>query len=163
MTKLSNGDGGKAVKRVGMIICFLVLIGIHAANPVFAQGKDSVEATDDSVAKLIGNWSGESICVDKIRFPACHDEQVIYRITKAAGKPETLIIKMDKLVDGKPETMDVFDFKYDAQSQTLVAEFTRRGRRGVWKFTVRDDVIEGSLVALPDKADARRVKVKRDK
>lgn len=150
------------MSRFVVIICSFILSGVVGVNPVLMQVKENGKSFD-GVSKLIGNWSGESICVDKERFPACHDEQVVYRIAKSADKTETVTITIDKIVKGSPETMGVLDFKYDAKEQTLVNEFTMNGRRGMWAFTVKDDVIEGSLVILPDKVTARRVKVKKDR
>ncbi len=150
------------MKRFGMVICLFMLSGVCAVNSVRAQAKEKSETSGDDIARLVGNWSGESICVDKERFPACHDEQVVYRIVKSADKPETLTITMDKIVEVKPEFMGALDFKYDVKRHTLMGEFTRNGRQGVWEFTVKDDVIEGALVTLPERTAARRVHVKKE-
>ena len=150
------------MKRLVLAVCFLILSVTCGVAAVPAQGKDKSTASVDTISALVGNWSGESVCVDRERFPACHDEQVVYRIVKSDDKPETLHITMDKIVDGKPELMDEFDFKYDDRAHALVAEFTRHGRRGVWEFKVNGDVIEGSLVTLPEKKAARRVRVKKE-
>lgn len=150
------------MKYCGAIICSLILSGAFAFNSFFARAKEQGKPTDKDVSRLVGNWSGESVCVDRERFPACRDEQVVYRVAKSAGKPEIVTVTMDKIVNGQPETMGVLDFEYDAKKHTLVNEFTRNGRRGRWEFTVTDDVIEGSLVTLPDKAIARHVKVKKE-
>ena len=69
---------------------------------------------------------------------------------------------MDKIVAGKRETIGVFDFKYDAEKQTLVNEFTRGHTHGVWEFKVEGKTIKGALFVLPEKTIARQVKVKRD-
>jgi hypothetical protein len=162
MAAAPGKERGTSMKYRGVIICSLILSGAFAMNPFFARAKAQGTSRGNAVARLVGNWSGESVCVDRERFPACRDEQVVYRLAKSADKPEIVTVTMDKIVNGQPETMAVLDFAYDAQKQTLVNEFTRNGRRGRWEFTVRDDVIEGSLVTLPDKTRARRVKVKRD-
>ena len=57
----------------------------------------------------------------------------------------------------------VLDFVYDAQKQTLSREFTRNNRHGIWEFSVKGDMIEGTLTTLPDKSLVRRVKVQKDK
>ncbi|HKC65898.1 MAG TPA: hypothetical protein VKB86_19800, partial [Pyrinomonadaceae bacterium] len=31
---------------------------------------------DDSVSKLVGNWTGDSTCVGNL--PSCHNEKIIY-------------------------------------------------------------------------------------
>ncbi len=108
---------------------------------------------------LVGNWTGESICTGT--RAACHDEKVIYRIPKAPDASGTVTITMDKLVDGKPETMGALDFKYDGAKGTLVNEFTRNTTHGIWEFKVNGNTMEGTLTLLPDKTVGRRVKVQK--
>jgi hypothetical protein len=69
---------------------------------------------------------------------------------------------MDKIVNSKPETMAVFDFKYDSEQGTLVNEFTRGSIHGRWEFTVNGSAIVGNLIILPDETVARKVQVKKD-
>jgi hypothetical protein len=123
-----------------------------------ASGKERIA---DDASELVGNWTGESICVGN--NPACHDEKVVYRISKASTEPGKLIITMDKIVDGKPETMGVMDFKYDGEKRMLVGEFKNARYHGVWEFTVKGETMEGTLSLLPAKTIVRRVKVKKDK
>jgi hypothetical protein len=59
--------------------------------------------------------------------------------------------------------MGVLDFKYDGAKQTLTCDFTRGHTHGIWEFTVQKDTMEGTLIVLPDKILARRVKVKKEK
>ena len=121
---------------------------------------DAGSKPGDDGSNLVGNWTGESICTGS--FPACHDEKVIYRIPKAPDQSGKVTITADKIVDGKPETMGVLDFKYDAEKSTLVCEFTRGNTHGLWAFTVKENAMEGTLVVLPAKTLARRVKLKKD-
>lgn len=150
------------MKRIWMLLWCLTLGGLFTAHPLSAQeGKPKAER-GDAISGLVGNWSGESVCVDKEKFPACNDEQVVYRIAVTSGKSDGVTITMDKLVNGKPETMGVLDFIYNARTHTLSAEFTRNRRHGVWEFVVTGDALEGTLSTLPDKTLVRRVKVKKD-
>ena len=119
----------------------------------------STTRSDDG-SNLVGNWTGDSICVGP--FPACHDEKVIYRIPKAPDETGKVTITADKIVDGKPETMGVLDFKFDPENATLICEFTRGKTHGLWEFKVKGDTMEGTLVVLPDKTLARRVKLKKE-
>jgi hypothetical protein len=141
-----------------VIVCLAIINAcIFAASPV-ASG--SRRFTDDG-SKLFGNWTGESICVGD--NPNCHDEKVIYRISKSAsGEAGKVTIAADKIVDGKPELMGVLDFKYDAEKGTLVGEFQTARYHGVWEYTVKGNVMEGTLTLLPAKTIARRVKVRKD-
>jgi Protein of unknown function (DUF4232) len=151
------------MKRCSVMFCLFILSALCAAQPLAAQATKGDAAQSSAISDLTGNWSGESICVNKEKFPACHDEQVVYRIVKASGKSNTLNITMDKIVNGKPEFMAALDFVYDAQQQTLSGEFTRNNWRGVFEFAVKGDLMEGALTTLPDKTIVRRIKVKKDK
>ena len=114
----------------------------------------------DDGSNLVGNWTGESICTGA--FPACHDEKVVYQIPKAPDHSGKVTITADKIVNGKSETMGILDFKYDGEKSTLVCEFTRGNTHGLWEFTVKGNAMEGTLVVLPAKTLARRVKLKKD-
>jgi hypothetical protein len=115
---------------------------------------------NDDRALLVGNWLGESLCAGD--HPACHDEKVVYRIALSPGDGDTVIITMDKIVAGKPDTMAVLNFKYDREQGTLVNEFTRRTTHGRWEFTVQGNKITGTLLILPEKTVARRVQVTKE-
>jgi hypothetical protein len=129
---------------------------------VVAQEQSNDKQGSD-ISNLVGNWSGESLCVNRDKFPACHDEQVVYRIVKSSGKSNALTITMDKIVNGKPETMGVLDFVYEAQKQTLSGEFARNNVRGIFELAVKGDLMDGTLSILPERTLVRRIKVKKDK
>ena len=148
------------MKRIGVVLGFFMLCGFFAAPSAFAQ-KNKDEQTSE-VSKLVGNWSGESICVNKEKFPACNDEQVVYRIVVASGKPNTVTITADKIVNGKPETMGVFDFVYDRQKGSLTSEFKNSRVHLIFELAVHGNVLEGTLATLPDRTLVRRIKAKKD-
>ena len=151
------------MRRIGLLLwCFFVLCGFLTTRATVAQEEKPKGKQGDEISKLVGNWSGESVCVNREKFPACHDERVIYRVVVASGKSDTLTITMDKIVNGKPETMAVFDFVYNTRDRTLSAEFTRNRGRGLWEFAVKGDLLEGTLTTLPDKTLVRRISVKKD-
>jgi hypothetical protein len=150
------------MKRSLAPLCCFVLCGLFTLHSTPAQeGKPKGERGDE-ISKLVGNWSGESLCVNKEKFPACNDEQVIYRVSIAPGKPDTVTITADKLVNGKPETMGTFDFVYDAKKQTLVSEIKTYRRPLIIELAVKGDLLEGTLSTLPDRTLVRRIKVKKD-
>jgi len=73
---------------------------------VFAQtGK-----TDD----VTGNWRGRSICT--VRPSACHDEEVIYEITRST--PGKLRWSADKIFHGERENMGVLECTYEHKALT---------------------------------------------
>lgn len=150
------------MKQTVVLLGCIILGGVLGTYCVFAQGEKTKGEQRSEISRLVGNWSGESICVNKEKFPACHDEQVIYRVVMAAGKPDTLTITADKIVNGKPETMGVFDFVYDEQKQTLVSEVESNKWHLIIELAVKGDVLEGTLATLPDRTLVRRIKVKKD-
>ena len=140
-------------------ILFLILTAMVVASPGCAQ--TTAQASD--LDKLIGDWSGESVCVNKEKFPSCNDEKVVYHITKVADKPNTVNLSADKIVDGKPVFMGAFDFVYDPKKQTLTCEYKTDRVDIAMEFTLKDDVLDGSMTSLPDKTQIRRMTVKKDK
>lgn len=150
------------MKRIGVLLCSLILCGLFAVHSTIAQGGVTTGAQGGDISKLVGNWSGESICVNKEKFPSCHDEQVIYRIVLAPGKPDTVTITADKLVNGQPETMGVIDFIYDAQKQMLTGDFKNSRVHLVIELTVKGEQIEGILATLPERTLTRRINLKKD-
>jgi hypothetical protein len=119
--------------------------------------------TQSSIEKLIGDWYGESKCVGK--NPSCHDEVVVYHISRIEKEPAKIHLSADKIINGKPEFMGEFDFVFDEKKNTLTADFNipRTGGTGVWLFTVNGDKIDGTLTILPENEVGRVVKVERKK
>jgi hypothetical protein len=115
------------------------------------------------ISRLVGDWSGESICVNKEKFLSCNDEQVVYRIVVASGKTDTVTITADKIVNNKPVTMGTFDFVFDARRQTLTSEFKNDRVHIIFELAVKGDLLEGTLATLPDRTLVRRIKVKKNK
>src|SRR5690349_21935334 len=95
--------GRTIMKRMGVLFSCLVLCGLFAVCPTVAQAEEREGTQGGEVSKLVGDWTGESICVNKEKFPACHDEQVVYHLVLASGKTDTVTLSADKIVNGKPE------------------------------------------------------------
>ena len=150
------------MKRSGALLWCFVLCGLLTLHSTFAQ-EEKPKAEPGDISKLVGNWSGTSLCANKEKFPACNDEQVIYRVAITPGKSDTVTITADKLVNGKPETMGTFDFVYDARKQTLVSEVKTYRRPFIIELAVKGDLLEGTLSTLPEREIVRRIKVKKDK
>ncbi len=89
---------------------------------------------------LTGAWKGSSIC--QIRPSACNDEIAVYHIT-ASAKPGWYHVVMNKVVNGAEEDMAEYDYRYDPAAETLTALDTVR--KLTWKFTVKDQTMEGTL------------------
>jgi hypothetical protein len=134
----------------------ILAVVLVAALPALRQDKDA----PDSLSKILGDWEGESVCVDKNR-PACRNEHVVYHLTKKAGEADGVTMNADKIVDGKPEEMGVLECKYDASKSTLTCEFTVNSTHGVFEYTIKGDEMEGTLKILPAGTLGRRIKVKK--
>ena len=146
------------MKRMGVPFLCFILCGIYAVCPTVAQREQGGE-----ISKLVGDWSGESICVNKEKFPACNDERVVYHVVVASGQTDTVTVVADKIVNGKPETMGTFDFIYDARRQTLTSEFKNDRVHIIFELAVKGDLLEGTLSTLPERTLVRRIKVKKNK
>jgi hypothetical protein len=150
------------MRRIAVLLWCFILCGFFTSLSVGAQQEKPKGTQGGEISKLFGAWSGESVCVDKENFPACNDEQVVYHVAAASGKLDTVTIRADKIVNGKPETMGTFDFIYDQRKQTLTSEFKNSRVHIIFELAVKGDTLEGTLSTLPDKAIVRHIKVKKD-
>jgi len=137
----------KSILRSGLIALYLATSG----------GAWAQQQID--LPKILGDWTGESICVGN--NPSCHDEKVIYHFSRSQADPQKLTLAADKIVDGKPEPMGELEFTYDAAKQSLTSEFQNGRYHALWEFKIKGDTIEGTLSRLPEKTIVRRVKVER--
>ena len=144
-----------------LVVALLMLCMTHAASALGVR-REAREDRDgsDSLSKILGDWEGDSVCVDKNR-PACKNEHVVYHITKKAGEADTVTLDADKIIDGKPVQMGALECKYDAAKGTLTCEFTVNSTHGVFEYTVRGDEMEGTLKILPAGTLGRRIKVRK--
>src|ERR1043166_7254705 len=110
------------MKRIGVLFWCFILCGFFAVYQTAAQEEKPKGAQGSEISKLVGDWSGESICVNKEKFSACNDEQVIYHIAVASGKTDAVTIMADKIVSGRPEAMGTFDFVYEERRETLKSQ-----------------------------------------
>lgn len=119
---------------------------------LFATGVVRAQASS-----LTGDWIGESICVGEVG--ACKDEQVVYHISVDPADATKVKIAADKIVNGKPEFMGDILLKYYARNNTLTGALTSPHSRGVWEFTIKENMIWGTLSLLPEKRIVRQIRV----
>jgi hypothetical protein len=136
-----------------LMLFFGLLLPVH-----IACGQTSRE-----ILNLVGDWKGESLCVNKEKFPACKDEVVVYHIVVTKDKADTVTLSADKIVNGTPEFMGAFDFLYDVKKQTLTSEFKNERVHLALEFVVKGDTLSGTMSSLPEKIVARRMEVKKEK
>lgn len=137
-------------KRALILAVFVVSI---------ANSSPGQTARQMGAAAVVGTWSGESICVGN--RPACKNEVVVYRFEPVAGKSTVVMLLADKIIKGKRVPMYKLDFQYDESTRTLSCEFNQGDTHGTWEYRLNGDTMEGTVVVLPGKSVARRVKVKR--
>ena len=103
----------------------------------------SCYAQQTTADKIEGIWKGTSLCQQK--QSACHDENVVYHISKKAANLYT--IQASKIVNGAEEDMGTFDSVVcNATKQTL--NFTMKdnqGRNAVWSFKLDGMQMHGTL------------------
>lgn len=138
--------------KLASIFLFVILGSVASC----AQQKSAAES-------LFGDWPGESKCVGSNQY--CHDEIVVYHVSRSKKDPALVNVVADKIVDGKPDFMGEFDMTYDAAKQTLTSEFTipRTGGKGVWLFHFDGDKMDGTLTVFPENEVGRKIKVTREK
>ncbi len=88
-----------------------------------------------------GIWKGTSLC--QIKNSPCHDEVVVYRISKvSSGKSYEMIA--NKIVNGKEEDMGALSFIYDDKQKTFVSVDSVYNAR--WEFKITGNVMKGTLM-----------------
>lgn len=91
---------------------------------------------------LIGTWKGTSIC--QIKNSPCHDETVVYYISKNRGV-DTFYINASKIVNGVEEEMGILPFVYNKKTNQLTST-----AYGIWTFNIEGDKLEGTLLFRGD-------------
>ena len=110
----------------------------------------AVRLLSSEAPEVIGAWRGESVCVtDAV---ACRNETVVYYISNSPDGPDRVVIRADKIVDGKAITMGTGPWEYDHAQQTLKWSSPRQ----VWLLKITGKRIEGTLT-LADQTVFRKV------
>jgi hypothetical protein len=155
--------GDFKVTNVAAVVLFAMLLtlGVIFASALPELRRGARQGGSDSLSKVLGDWEGESVCVDKNR-PACKNEHVVYHIMKKeGGEADAVTMRADKIVNGKPEDMGTLDCKHDAAKSTLTCEFTVNSTHGVFEFTIKGDEMDGTLKLLPVGTLGRKINVKK--
>jgi len=114
-----------------LTLIFSVILCL-AGKPAQAQN-GPVQA--DSL--LTGTWKGTSIC--QIKNSPCHDEKVVYHISKKDGI-DTFYINAGKIVNGEEEGMGILPFVYNEKTNQITST-----AYGIWTFNVEGAKLEGTL------------------
>jgi len=124
----------------------LPLIACTLARSAFAQ-------RSPSAASPVGVWRGTSVCL--VQPSACHDESVVYRITRV-NATDSLSLDGRKIVNGREEEMGILACVFDARAGRVTCKMPQ----GVWRFTIRGDSLVGEL-RRPDSTKFRDVRTAR--
>ena len=87
---------------------------------------------------LIGSWHGTSIC--QVKNSPCHDETVVYHISKNTGV-DTFYINASKIVNGVEEEMGILPFVYNRKTNQLTST-----AHGIWTFSIDGVKLNGTLM-----------------
>jgi len=120
----------------------------------------AVEGAPSSDA-FLGEWDGTSSCVDKVKYPACKDEIVIYHVAPSSEGDSRVTLTADKVVAGKVATMGALDFRFDSSLKAWTSQIKTSGVDALWSFQVTGSDLSGTLVELPSNTLIRRVTAKK--
>ena len=95
-------------------------------------------AQSNTDSSLIGVWKGTSIC--QVKNSPCHDEIVVYYISKAAGS-DSFHISANKIVNGAEEEMGILPFTFNKKTNQLIST-----AHGLWTFTLTAGKLDGTLL-----------------
>ena len=125
-----------------------------AARPADATAQAATQAG------VVGTWRGTSTCVDKVAFPACHDEVVIYEVRPTAQSPDSVTVRADKVVNGAREFMGELVFGHGPDG-AWSSEFNSPRFRGRWTLRIEGTRMSGALIELPTSRQVRAVALQR--
>ena len=128
---------------------FLLLAGgwLCAAGPQ--------EPAPEPDPPLAGIWKGDAVCATET--PSCETERIVLSITDITDKPGYVLIRAERIADGKTISLGAGESQYNRAQHTLVMQAEQR----VWTLTVTGEHIEGTL-ALPDNTVLRRLALRKE-
>lgn len=103
----------------------------------------------DDEAALVGDWKGQSVV--QVKNSPAKDETVVWHISKGR-QAGNLLVRADKIVNGKAISMGALEFTYDKAQKLLVCKY----EQGVWSLHVKGKSMEGTLTR-PDQTVFRKV------
>ena len=115
-----------------------ILFCIFFSVIAFYSGRAQANLTS-SDSSVIGIWKGTSIC--QVKNSPCHDEIVVYHISKAEGL-DTFNIQANKIVNGVEEDMGVLPCRFDKKRSQL----TSTAYKGNWIFNIKEKSMDGTLL-----------------
>jgi hypothetical protein len=114
----------------------VVLLMIFSVFPLLTNSLYSW-VTSGEEASFAGVWKDDSVC--QIKDSPCHDEASVYYVSKITER-KSFQMKMNKMVDGKEETMGTVNCKAGSDTGSYVC---RRNDLATWTWRLNKDVIDG--------------------
>src|SRR5512141_2552012 len=122
-----------------------------AVASLLALGSGAQSSSQQPAAMSpVGRWRGTSVCL--VRPSACHDEIVVYRITRTKTA-DSLTMDARKIVRGEEEDMGVLTCRFMSPNGPLTCAMPQ----GTWQFRIRKDSLVGEL-RLPNNTKFRDVR-----
>lgn len=116
----------------------------------------------DAAAAILGTWRGTSLCTNRDVAPACKDENVVYVFEHRDGTPPgSLLLHASKIVDGATLPMGDLEMTLDPATATWSSEIRNERVHAIWSFTVEGEVLKGTLIDVPTKAQVRKAEARR--
>ena len=91
---------------------------------------------------LNGNWKGTSVC--QIKNSPCHDEIVVYHISKDS-ESNSYKVDASKIVDGQENDMGTLKFSFDPKQKILL--LVDSVGQVKWEFKVTGNEMHGTLIS----------------
>lgn len=110
--------------------------------------------------QIVGSWRGRSTCADKVHFPGCTDETVIYDVQAHPGSPDTVTVSADKIVNGARVPMGAFDFTRRPDGSWAVEFATPRTHARI-VLRIAGTQMTGSLIDIPTGRQVRDLALER--
>lgn len=115
-----------------MLFCFFFSTTVFTS----AKAQANLPIADSA---LIGRWKGSSLC--QIKNSPCHDETVVYYISKAVGI-DSFSIRATKIVNGAEEDMGTLNCKFERKTKQLIST----DYKALWTFNVNGKSMDGRLM-----------------
>jgi hypothetical protein len=96
-------------------------------------------STDLQGRSFTGVWKGGSVC--QIKDSACHDEASVYYVSPGS-EPNTFQMKMNKIVDGKEETIGTVNCTTDSNVGSYVC---RLNPTSTWTWWLNKTSLDGEM------------------
>lgn len=108
---------------------------------------------------ILGTWHGTSICADRVQYPGCNNEEVIYQVVAGPGR-DSVTVKADRITGGERVSMGDIEVGQAKDSSWAGVFQTGRGRVKLTLKVVADSM-RGTLSDVASGGTIRQIAVGR--